>query len=167
MPQLHKYKCLNANCPGTGRKDDTGLFLAFNNASECPSCSCLKVEDWGEQNYGKPGPYVSQPASFGKPGAAARIDGRLNMLAEAHGMTDINNSGGGAAMGAKPQADGEFGNFTMAGVTVPINNPLKHGITTGSAMSAVKATASQGSKVGTQAGAALKGHTQVTAEHRG
>lgn len=167
MPQLHKYKCLNPTCPGTGRRDDTGLFLAYNSAPECPSCACVKVEDWGEQSYGKPGPYLSQQASFGKPGAAQRIDGRLNMIAEAHGMTDINNKDGQSAMGKRPESQGEFGSFTMAGVTVPINNPLTHGITTGSAQSSVKATASQGAKVGTQAGAALKGHTQVTAEHRG
>lgn len=166
MPQLHKYKCLNDACEGTGRKDDTGLFLAFNNAPECPSCGAYKVEDWGEQAYGKPGPYFSQPASFGKPGAAARIDGRLNMLAEAHGLTDINNKDG-QATSAKKESQGEYGSLSMAGVTVPINDPRTHGITTGSAMSSVRATASQGAKIGTKAGAALKGNTQVTAEHRG
>lgn len=167
MPQLHKYKCLNTICKGTGRKDDTGLFLAYNNAAECPSCSSMKVEDWGEQAYGKPGPYVSGPASFGKPGAAGRIDGRLNMLAEAHGLTDINNSGGQATAGRKQQTEGQYGSLTMAGVTVPINDPKTHGITTGSAASNVRATSAPGSKLNPNSTAAVQSNTQIRPEHRG
>lgn len=165
MPNLHKYKCRNDACPGSGRRDDTGLFLAYNNAPECPFCKSIKVEDWGKEDYGKPGPYLSKRASPDSNGMVGRIDKVLRGQAEQHGLSDIKNKDGQPAKGQKSAAEPEFGYKEYMGIQVPIGKDIR----TVSGPSGVKPVHSApDSKLNPNSMKALnnKAFTQVTAEHK-
>jgi hypothetical protein len=165
MPNLHKYKCRNDACPGTGRRDDTGLFLAFNNAPECPFCRSIKIEDWGKESYGKPGPYLSKRASPDSNGMVGRLDKVFRSQAEQHGLSDINNKDGRPAKGYKaPAGEPEYGYKEYNGIQVPIGNDIR----TVSGASGVKPVKSApDSRLNPKSMDAMKGFTQVTAEHKG
>lgn len=165
MPNLHKYKCRNDACPGTGRRDDTGLFLAFNNAPECPFCRSIKVEDWGKEDYGKPGPYLSKRASPDSNGMVGRIDKRLRSQAEQHGLSDINNKDGRPAKGHVPEGPApKYGYKEFNGIQVPIDDTIR---TVRGASNVKPVTSSHGSVLNPKSMDAMKGFTQVTAEHKG
>lgn len=165
MPQCHKYKCLNPNCPGDGKRFSTGLFLAMNDKPECPSCRAVKVEDWGEEPYGRPGPYVMSQAHHGKPGAGKRIDNVLSGIAERHGYTDMSNKDGKFTHSNQRQHTdkGKYGNLEVAGISVPINDT----ITTVAGPSGYKQSIAHGNKMNPGAVQQMRGHTQVVAEHKG
>lgn len=108
MPVAHKWKCLNTRC----KIFRTEIFVAMNSPMpECPQCRSVKLEDWGVN------------ASFGIGGSGRRMDATLRKLADAHGMTDINNKDGRPAKGYQADtAPGKYGTKTIAGVEVPIND---------------------------------------------
>lgn len=89
-----RYKCLNPDCPGSGRRDDTGLFAALDNPMpECPACGSVKLEHWGDY-AGRDGWIVSNPASYGSPGMARGVDASLRQIADANGLTNMRNDDG-------------------------------------------------------------------------
>lgn len=166
MPMKHKYKCENPGCPGTGRIDDTGLFIALNAPTpQCPCCRSMKVTDWGESSqFDKVGPVRSQNAHNGSPGAGQRIDGTLQRLADAYGLTDINNAGGKAAKGQSAPAKGKYGNFEIAGVSVPIDDKITT-VSGSSSYTPFAVPTSKGKLPGARA--IPRAMTEVIAEHKG
>lgn len=114
MPILHRFKCLNPNCPGLKDKFSAGiLFDAMTSPQpECPRCRCIKVEDWG----------TPQGLNIGN-GSVKRMDATLQRMADQHGLTDINNTGGRAAKSHTPdKAEGKYGNLNIMGVEAPVND---------------------------------------------
>lgn len=115
----HKYKCLNENCPGSGKRGCTGLFIADAMLPECPACGSLKLEDWGDA-IGREGWIRVSSNSYGDPGASQGIDHELRKIADRHGLTDMSNKDGKPIRGA-PQANMTGPTQKFAGIDIPMD----------------------------------------------
>lgn len=118
----------------------------------CPKCGSINLDDRFNERF---------PRSV-TTGAAKRIDNTLRGLADAHGLSDISNTGGKAAKSSvAPPPQGKYGNKNYFGVDVPIGDkPVTvHG---SSSYSGFKVEAGNKKLPGNRAIP-----TQVTAAHKG
>jgi len=134
MTARFRYKCLNPDCTGSGRRDCTGLFSALDNPTpECPACGSVKLENWGE-HIGRDGWILTSPASYGSPGMARGVDASLRHIADAHGLTNMRNDGGKSVGQHRMEerqreqqaaSPGVYGHKNYFGVNVPIDGTCK------------------------------------------
>lgn len=120
MPAKRKYRCLNPDCPGSGKRSCTGLFVAMNAPSpECPACGSMKLADWGEEPHGREGWCVTRAAAPGVADLVKHDDRTFRRIADRHGLTNMSNKDGKAIRVPKDVATGgPTHNFN--GIEVPV-----------------------------------------------
>lgn len=116
MPRVHRYECLNPNCPEPEYKlAIPRLFRAFNNSPKCIFCESYKVNDFGEEPNASPGPVLEAP--YASNGSAKYIDSALRSEADRLGVTNMSNKDGKAV---KSDQQGTYGTKRFYGTDVPL-----------------------------------------------
>lgn len=158
MPQRHRYKCLNPNCPSMTRSTRPLTFSAMNSPMPCcPQCGGRRLEDWGEDIN----------VMGGASDNTKNSDNNFRRIADQYGLTDMNNKDGQAVKRHKPAPAAKSNEPTVkvGGIDVPMSLAGSAGCANIPGMAqSLKAQIGAGSPSNSPM---MKQMTRVAAEHKG